>query len=246
MRRIYLAFIVLALGAVAFAGEPPRPPALSKIMPADDLIAQLKVFHQSLHEMSADEQTWQDNAHKVVRDAQTLAAVALTLALYDSDHDLTRAAPAVMDAAQALAEAKEFGAVEGALKALDAALENRTVGAQVFQPRRVGSMGQLMKQAGFANNRIKRGLRRITDKADEKARDAAVLAAIAQATVYDTEGVKGEGRLDQWYQLCGEMRDGSGKLNAAIRAADKEGAAEASQELERSCNACHAAFRSTK
>jgi hypothetical protein len=151
-----------------------------------------------------------------------------------------------MDAAQALAEAKEFGAVLAALEALDGSLDDPPATARPFQPRRVGSMGQLMKQAGFANNRIKRGLRRITDKVDEKARDAAVLAAIAQATVYDTEGVKGEGRLDQWYQLCGEMRDGAGKLNAAIRAADKEGAEAASQELERSCNACHAAFRSTK
>jgi cytochrome c556 len=110
----------------------------------------------------------------------------------------------------------------------------------------VNSMGQLMKQAGFANNRIKRGLRRITDKADEMARDVAVLAAIAQATVYDTQAVKTGGRLDQWYQLCDEMRDGAGKLNAAIRAADKEGAAQASQELERSCNACHTAFRPAK
>jgi hypothetical protein len=54
------------------------------------------------------------------------------------------------------------------------------------------------------------------------------------------------GKPDQWYQLCGEMRDRAGKLNAAIRAADKEGAERALEDLERTCNARHAAFRSAK
>jgi len=244
MRRVHLLLIVFALGAVA--GAPPRPPKLSKIVPADDLIAQSKIFHKNLCEMSPDEPTWQDNAHKVTRDAQTLAAVALTLALYDSDHGLKTAAPAVMDAARALGEAKDYAAAQTALEALDAAIENRPAAAEPFEPRQVGAMGQLMKQAGFANNRIKRGLRRIGDKTDEKARDAAMLAAIGQAIVYDTQWARGDGGPDQWYQLCGEMRDGAGKLNAAIRAADKEGAQAALEELERSCSACHAAFRSAK
>jgi hypothetical protein len=246
MRRTDLAFVVLTFGAIAVAGDAPPAPALSKIMPADDLIAQARIFYKSLFEMSADEQTWRDNAHKVVRDAQTLAAVALTLGLYDSDHELKTAAPAIMASSQALAEAKEYGAVQDALKALAAALENPPAVAERFQPRQAGSMGQLMKQAGFAHNRIKRGLRRIADKTDEKARDAAVLAAIGQAIVYGTEGAPRAGKSDQWYQLCGEMRDGAGKLNAAVRAADKEGAEQAYRELERTCNACHAAFRSTK
>lgn len=230
----------------ALAGGPPSPPELSKIMPPDDLIAQVKVFHKSLFEMSVDEQSWQDNAHKVVRDAQTLAAVALMLGLYDSDHELKTAAPAVMDAAQALSETKEYGAVQAALNALNAALDDRPAAAGAFQPRQVGTMGQLMKQAGFANNRIRRGMRRIADKTDENARDAAMLAAIGQAIVYDAEWAQRGGKAEQWYQLCGEMRDRAGKLNAAVRAADKEGTERTCQELERTCNACHAMFRSAK
>ncbi len=53
-------------------------------------------------------------------------------------------------------------------------------------------------------------------------------------------------RPDQWYQLCGEMRDRAGKLNAAVRAADKEGAERGMPGAERTSNACHAAFRWAK
>jgi hypothetical protein len=246
MSRTGLAFVALVFGAMAIAGDPPSPPALSKVMPADDLIAQVEVFHKSLHEMSADEPTWQDNSHKVTRDAQTLAAVALMLGLYDSDHALKTAAPALVDAAQALGEAKDYATAQKALLAVDAALKDNPAAAQPLRPRPVGSMGQLMKQAGFANSRIQRGLRRITDRTDEKARDAAVLAALGQATMYDTYGLKRDDQLDRWYQLCGQMRDRAGQLNAAIRAADKVGAEQALKELEKSCSACHTAFRTTK
>ena len=154
--------------------------------------------------------------------------------------------PAVVDAAKKLGEAKDYAAAQEALAALDAALSDKSPAGRPLQPGPVGSMGQLMKQAGFANNRLQRGLRRLTDRVDEKARDAAVMAAIAQATMYDTREVKHEDHLEQWYQLCGEMRDRSAELNAAIRAADKQGADRAFQALQKSCHDCHAAFRTTK
>jgi hypothetical protein len=64
--------------------------------------------------------------------------------------------------------------------------------------------------------------------------------------LYDTQGLQRDDQLDQTYGLCGEMRDGADQFNAAIPAADKEGAVRAQEELEKSCNACHAAFRTAK
>lgn len=265
MKTTRLAFAAILFTAIAIAGDAPSPSALSKILPPDDLIAQVEIFHKDLHEMSSDEQAWEDNSHKVRRDAQTLAAVALMLGLYDSEQvgesraesgrppspqpspgGRGRNMPAVVDAAKALGEAKDYAAARAALKALDAAHSDESAAGQPLKPGPVGSMGQLMKQAGFANNRLQRGLRRLTDRVDEKARDAAVMAAIAQATIYDTRDVKREDQLEQWYQLCGEMRDRSGQLNAAIRAADKQGADRAFQAIQKSCHDCHAAFRTTK
>jgi hypothetical protein len=86
-------------------------------------------------------------------------------------------------------------------------------------------------------------MRRFGKQTEEQARDAAVLAAIAQACVYDTHEVKNPDDLDRWYQLCGQMRDAAGELNAKVHAADKPGAEAALLKIAQSCDDCHEAFR---
>lgn len=240
-----LLILVCGIGAALWAGDPPPPPSLAEIVPADDLIAQVQVFETSMKGMLADEKTYRDEAHKLTRDAHTLAAAALVLGLYDTDHPLKAAAPALVEAAGSLAKAKDYAAAQTAFASVEMALaENKDGGAApTTKPAKVASMGQLMKQVTFVNNRLKRGLRRLSDKTDEKARDTALLAAIAQAITYDTHEVKHDEQRDDWYRFCGEMRDAAGELNAQLKAADKQGAERAAKRLGQSCDACHQVFR---
>ncbi|HJT30602.1 MAG TPA: cytochrome c, partial [Pirellulales bacterium] len=165
--------------------------------------------------------------------------------LYDTEHPLKTAAPALVEAAGKLAKSKDYAAAQAAFATVELALADKNNGgaAPTTTPAKVASMGQLMKQVTFVNSRLKRGLRRLGDKTDEKARDTAVLAAIAQAITYDTHEVKHDEQRDDWYRFCGEMRDAAGELNAQIKAADKQGAERALKRLGQSCEACHQVFR---
>lgn len=234
---------LLVCGTLVLSADPPAPPKLSQIVPADDLVAQVRAFDHDFQTALASEKSYQDESHKVKRDAHTVAAVAMVLGLYDTDHELRSAAPALVKAARALAAAPDYAAAKQAAADLHAALAEKTAASEPAKPEKVASMGQLMKQVTFVNNRLKRGLRRLNDKTDEKARDAALLAAIAQAIVYDTHEVKKEEQQEDWYRFCGEMRDAAGELNAQIKAADKQGAERAVKRLGQSCDACHQVFR---
>jgi cytochrome c556 len=128
------------------------------------------------------------------------------------------------------------------MAALDRALDEKPA-AEPVKPEKVASLTQLMKQASFAQNRLRRGVRRIDDDKEAKVRDAALLAAIAEATIYDDDRLETPGRREQWYRFCGQMRDSAGDLSRVLKATDKEGVERALRELGRSCDACHAAFR---
>lgn len=234
-----------AIGAM-LAAEPPAPPKMSSFAPAADLVAQAKLYVETFDKSLAGEQEYKDNADKIKRDAHTLTVLALALGNHDTDNELKAAAQAVIQSAQALAKAKDYAAAKSALEQLHAAIAGKSEQpADAGPPKwaRVASMGQLMKQVTLVNNRFKRGMRRFGKQTEEQARDAAVLAAIAQAVVFDTHEVKNPNDLDRWYQLCGQMRDAAGELNANVSAADKAGAEAALAKLAQSCDDCHEVFR---
>jgi len=231
---------------VLLAADPPAPPKISSFAPAADLVAQAKLYVETFDKSLAGEQEYKDNAEKIKRDAHTLTVLALALGNHDADNELKAAAPEIMATSQSLAKAKEYAAAKSALEALHAAMAGKAekpAAAEAPKWARAASLGQLMKQVTFVNNRLKRGMRRFGKQTKEQARDAAVLAAIAQACVYDTHEVKSPDDLDRWYQLCGQMRDAAGELNAKVHAADKPGAEAALLKIAQSCDDCHEVFR---
>lgn len=228
-------------GAVA---DPPAPPKLSQVMPADDLVQQVDQFITSTRASLVDEATYADKARSITKEAHTLAAVALMLAQHDQDHRLKSAAPALLVAAQRLAKAKDYAAAKQAFEAVeDAADGEPTEAGPAVKWEKVAGLGQMMKQVTIINGRLKRNLRRFEERKADNARDAAVLAAIAQATYYDTHEVKDPSQVDKWYQLCGEMRDAAGDLNSKVRASDKSGAEAALVNLGKTCESCHLSFQ---
>ena len=243
-RVVLFTFASLFSIAALRAGDPPAPPKLSSIVPADDLAAQAKQYVETIAASLSGQQQYAENAAKITRDAHTLAVLALALGHADKGNELKAKAPAILKASQVLAKAKDFDAAKAAFEKLQTAMTAAPEG-EPAEPKweKVASLGQLMKQVTFLNNRLKRSMRRLDKQAAESARDAAVLAAIGQAIVYDTHEVKDPNQVDQWYQLCGQMRDVAGELNAKLRLADKAGAEAALLKLAQNCDDCHKAFR---
>jgi hypothetical protein len=152
---------VAMLVGVVLADAPAPPPALSKLMPADDLIAAVEQCVTGCREGLADAQTYTDKSRSVKRDAHTIAALALTLSKHDQDHRLKAASPELLAAAQQLAQAKDYDSAKKAFANIENAAAGKSTGAAAAPEwGKVAGLGQLMKQVTFINNRLKRHLRR--------------------------------------------------------------------------------------
>ncbi|MBI2825110.1 MAG: cytochrome c [Planctomycetia bacterium] len=240
--RLYamVATILPMVVAMAWAGDPPAAPPLSKVAPAADLIKQVDLYVAGFRDGLVDEATYADKSRQIAKDAHTLAVVGLVLAMHDENHPMKEAALPLSRAARQLADAKDYPSAKKAFEELTKAGGGS---AQTPKWEKVASLGQLMKQVTFVNNRLRRNMRRFEERADDNARDAAILAVIAQAVTFDTHEVKDPAQVDKWYELCGQMRDAAGELNAQIHAKDKTAAEAALGKMGKSCDACHATFR---
>ena len=225
------------------AAEEPASQGVSAYAPADDLIAQVDDYVAGFEKSLADETAFADGKESIAKDAHTLAVLGLALALHDTDHPGKQGAPALIEAAQALAQSAEAGDYPAAAKALATVKQSRagesTALARTWNDK-VAPLESLMKQVTFVNNRLRRGVKR-PDKKAQNARDAAVLAVIAQAAaadVPDRPGADGE----MWRQFSVEMRDAAGEVNGALRADDKGRVEAAMARLSQSCDSCHAVF----
>lgn len=239
---LVLAVMAVAIVGDSVAGDPPAPPKLSTIVAPGDVVAQVKTYVESLGAATADEKTFVEKSREVTRDANTMIVLALFLAKHDADHELKSAAPSVVPAAQKLAKAKDYATARAAYDQLKAAAAGSSSDKPDLKWEKVASLGQLMKQVTFVNTRLRRNIRRFDDKAEGNARDAAILAVIAQAATFDTHEVKNPADLDKWYEYCAEMRDAAGDLNAKIKAKQEDAATKAIARLTKSCETCHAVF----
>lgn len=227
----------------AFA-DPPVAPKVSAFASADDLVKQANLYVASFETALASEQAFAEAANTFTRDAHTLAAVSLALALHDSDHPLKKSAAALAKAAQQLAKAKEYAAAQAGMAGIKAALDGKAVdGVELTWNQKIGSLGQMMKQVTNVNNRLRLGVRRFDRLAEENARHAALLAVLAQASSFDTHEVKDPAQFGKWHELCGQMRDHAGAIGAAIKAKDQKATEAGIAKLAQNCDQCHKEFR---
>jgi cytochrome c556 len=191
---------------------------------------------------------------RVKKDANTLAALALTLGLHDADHRLKSSAPALLKAAQKLAAADEYEAAQSAFQTVKAAATRNGSAAagtnDSLKWARVASLRQLMQQVPVVNAALRRGVnadvQRFKKLQPQLAGQSATLAAIAQTIAVDTTAVKKPADSAKWYQFTTEMRDAAGAVNQAVHGGDQPAATIAMTRLAKSCEACHAVFRKEK
>ncbi|MBL9124260.1 MAG: hypothetical protein JNG90_11555 [Planctomycetaceae bacterium] len=247
--EVFTALAVLGAGGAARGVEPtpPAAPAVSTFAPAADLIAAARGYAESFAAPTSDAAQFASAQAKILKDSHTLAAIALALALSDEDHPLKKSSGDLLAAAQGLAQASDVENARQAAEKIKAAVADGASGTATVEPatwHKVASMGQLMKQVTFLNNRLKRGLQknRFEQMAGDTAQFSAQLAVIAQAVTGDTHEVQNPADTDKWFQFSAEMRDAAGELNQAIHAKNFDAATAANARLEKSCATCHEVF----
>ncbi|MGD9645961.1 MAG: hypothetical protein AB7U73_09620 [Pirellulales bacterium] len=245
-----VAALLLAGGATAARGaELPPAPAVSTFAPVDDLLAYVDECLTDFAPVLASAESFDRGTSRLEKDANSLAAVALALHLHDQDHRLKHHAGVMCKAAQKLAAAAaavDYAAAQDAWQALQAAQRGETsaVPEMTWQP--AGEMGIVMKQVTLLHGKLKRGARpgpRFDTGAEENARMATVLAALAQCTQADVPRGTSAADTIKWYDLCAEMRDVCGETSRAFHARDPAATAAALERVEHNCTACHDVFR---
>lgn len=214
--------------------------------PQEDLIRQVNSYLESLKAATADASEYnEDKKAEVNRDANTLAAIALVLGMHDQDNPLKPAAAKLIAAATHLAaEHDDAQKAADAIAKLKAIIDKPEKGdALSWKP--AGDMVALMKQVPIVNNNLRRSVtsRRFAQSTDKNAALAATLAAIAQASMLDTDHIADEADRPLWVKTCAEMRDGSAEVLQAVRKGDQAAATKALDKIVKSCDDCHHKFR---
>jgi hypothetical protein len=250
MRWVTCGLLAVGLALMAFratGGDAPEQPKVSSYAPAEDVIAQVEYFVKHAGEALADKASYDEVKQTAVeRDSNTLAVLGLMLAMSDEDHKLKGAAPAIIKTSQALAEEiADFDKATAALAEVKKAVAGELPKEGAVEWEAVASMSPLMKQVPVIHAPMKRGAtdeRRFKRQAAKTAGEAATLAAIAQAAMFNTDHAT-EDQIPQWEKFCAQMRDACGAVNSAARSGNAAQAAEAIVALQKSCDDCHAVFR---
>ena len=247
-RRAFLASALVAIGcAAALLDEAPEPPKISSFAPADDLLQQVGFFTGRVEESLTTKEGYDEAKQaRTLKDGNTLAVLALLLGKHDEPNKLKDSAPALISAGQALAKgSKDYDAASKAFADVKKAVSGESAAGAELNWEKVASLGALMKQVPLVHTGLKRGVTgtRFERQLTEIAGQSATLAAIAQASMFDTHEVKDPADTPKWYAFCAELRDSAGEVNAAAKAKDQAKAKAALTKLNQSCDHCHGVFR---
>ena len=240
INAVAVASLLLVMGRLQ-AAEPPLPPALSSLVPVEDLVAQVEYYVEELEECVEDSQEFEDSAEKIERYAGTVAVLALSVGLHDQDTPLRRAAPVLVKVSQELAVSKDFSSARMAVSKLKAALTS-TGNPAALKWGKVADLHALMEQVPLINTRIKRYMRRFEKGIPYVIGNSAALVAIGQGSMPNADETEAPDKVAEWYKFCIQMRDSASALNKAAHANDEAAAETAMKALQQSCDDCHAVF----
>ncbi len=246
-----IALVAIAQQATTSSADKSAPSidlaTMSKSLPVDDLLAQVKQSTTDLDAWTGDEKIFAERADSIKDEAHTLAAIAVILAMHDQEHPLkpNNGLGLLLVGAQAVSKAKDRAAALAGVEQIKLAqsADRPASPPATIAPAKVASLGRLMNRVAATNSKLRNALRRLDPRrADENARHATTLAAIGQAIVFDTHEVKNPADLPKWFAMSNEMRDAFAELSRAIRAGDKDAATTASTRVQKNCDACHEVF----
>jgi len=98
----------------------------------------------------------------------------------------------------------------------------------------------------IVNDKLRRGVndkRRFERNAESTSVHAVTLAAIANASMMDTNYCSDEADEKEWEKICVDMRDACADIYKALLEKDQEKAKVGNARVVESCDACHHKFR---
>ncbi len=214
---------------------------VSAYAPAENLLAQVDHFMERLEEAVSTEDEYKDGVTRIARDSNTMILIAVALGLHDEDHKLKANAPAMLQAAQAVAATETYEAAKDAVAKLKTAIAEGGEGPEL-KWEKVASLKELMEQVPLIRASINRRVRRFDRNTDAIAGDAVAVAVIGQGSIANIDETIEPEKPDEWKKYNLDMRNAAAELLAAARAADEEAAQAAFAKLDQSCNDCHVIF----
>lgn len=219
---------------------------VSAYAPREDIDHQIEYFTKRIQNNLKNENEYDsDRQQQVEQDASTLAVLCLMLVHHDQPGKLYQGTAALLKASQHLSGTA--GTYDEARAALTAFREIPNVPHDDVHvtSETVAELSVLMKQVPIVNNVLRRGVngRRFKRSMEKNAGLAATLAALAQASAWDTLYCENAEEEVLWCQMCEELRDSAAEVNAAVRALDQAAAKHAMKRIVVSCDRCHHRFR---
>ena len=243
--------LVAVLSFAIMAAEPPteevnRKP--STYAPAKDLESQVQFFLDRIKDDLKDESEYgEESVKRVVRDANTLAVLALVLGKHDEANRFQSSAATLLENALKLAEkSQDYKEARSAYAKLVESTNRHEwldrIGVEKCREHcrsdEPGSEPQY--ETARASAERWNGLRSCRDEA---AGLAATLAAIAQVSMFDDSYCSDQADRADWIELCGLMRDAAYDINQAVHRGDREAAVSGLKPLTRTCDDCHEQFK---
>ncbi|MEX1223492.1 MAG: hypothetical protein WEA31_03010, partial [Pirellulales bacterium] len=210
IRRYLMPVAVMFTYAALLAANAPEAPPASSYAPAEELTTQFNAYLAEMEESLAGDDYSAAQRGRVFKLSNTVAALALVLANHDQENAIQPRAAAIVAAAGELSTASDdHQPAKAAFAKLKQAVAAEPGEALPWKP--VADLTALMEQVPVINSKLKRAVRRLERNQQEAAVDAATLAAIAQAAMYDHSAVVDEADLAQWYEFTAQMRDAAGE-----------------------------------
>jgi cytochrome c556 len=230
------------------ATEEPAAPKISSFASADDLTAELNLLVADVQKAAASEETYKEQVEgRFSRDGNTIALLAIGLALHDEDSPVKPHAKAIAAAAKKLDQAKDFAATSEAVAALKKAVDGKGPAGDELKWGKVSPLSSLMNdQVPNIDKRLKDGLRHFKSRTKAISANAATMALIAENARLYLGDTKKPTEAKQWNDFAGQLRSASKELAAKAKSGDEGGAKSAMEKLERSCHNCHAVFNPEK
>lgn len=220
----------------------------SSFAPLKPTVAELTYFVDKIGKDLEDKADFtEDQQKRIGLDSSTVAVLALTLGMHDEKTELKAAASKIVDLAVELAgNAEEFDAAKKSYEQLKHAIETKPKGDELDWDAPVTDIVALMQQVPIVNDKVRRGVndnRRFARTAEKTAQKAVTLAAIAHASMMNTDYCGDDEDVKAWKKSCADMRDACTDVYKALMEKDQEKAKAGNDRVVETCDACHHRFR---
>ena len=243
------AWMVLFAGTFYFlvlpSADAEAPFKISEVVSVEDLAAEAQAKLALLEKHLADNESYlAAKKKKIPQAAGTLACLAQALVEHSDGETSNIAAADLRDAALQVIGSKSYEDAAVALSSVKQAVAGNSSGSASNEHawNKLINLHRLMEEVRARNSK----LRRVTRKSRDPNKDslhASTLAVLAIAMHADTHEVKSAEDVAKWQEYSVELQQAMTKVSAALKAGDTKTANSLWRAGQKSCSACHKAYR---